>query len=144
MDEHTEYRDVEVDCVVTSITRRVPHRSCNAVTSDHCEAPPAFADSYTKGTCFGCGMPVCSRCSSRVKWYRYGRRRICDNCLEEHRDEYGQALVLRRRYHEAGYTGVTLQQCLEKIEHDAARANPLSGVSCNGLCPVCCPEYRRA
>lgn len=75
MDEHTDY------------SGRYAHRSCCVVGSPECKAPPAFADSYTRGTCFACGQPVCtdSGCSSRVQWYYHGIKRVCRNCQTDHR-----------------------------------------------------------
>jgi hypothetical protein len=35
-------------------------------------------------TCFACGLPVCGECSLRIHWYRFGRVRVCHNCLEDH------------------------------------------------------------
>ncbi len=75
-------------------------RSCNVV-SNECVAPAGFGisgaghyvsnreagDRETKATCFGCGMPVCVKCSKRVKWYNHGRQRICFDCKPELEEE---------------------------------------------------------
>jgi hypothetical protein len=37
-----------------------------------------------RGTCFACGEPVCSNCSTLVQWYRHGRRRACYGCQVDH------------------------------------------------------------
>lgn len=59
-------------------------RSCDVVDAG-CEAPPGLAG-LTKGcrcTCFKCGNPVCKNCSRIRPYLRFGRRRICLNCVEE-------------------------------------------------------------
>ena len=33
--------------------------------------------------CYACGEPVCRNCSLLRKWYRYGRQRICLNCIDD-------------------------------------------------------------
>lgn len=33
--------------------------------------------------CFGCGLPVCESCSRMRPWYRWKRKRICDDCHQE-------------------------------------------------------------
>lgn len=57
---------------------------CNVVGAG-CDAPPAFADSHARATCFACGLAVCSNanCSRLVTWHRYGRRRVCLRCIED-------------------------------------------------------------
>lgn len=63
---------------------RVPYRACDVV-NEGCKAPPALAGSFTKATCFACGMPACtnSACSWRIQWHGYGRRRVCAKCSDE-------------------------------------------------------------
>lgn len=34
------------------------------------------------GKCFACGEPVCSKCSSILTYFSFGKRRICFNCIE--------------------------------------------------------------
>ena len=34
----------------------------------------------TRATCFGCGEPVCTACSTIRSWWDYGPRRICTEC----------------------------------------------------------------
>jgi hypothetical protein len=64
-------------------TREKPY--CHVV-NEGCKAPPATFDS-TRAECFACGNHVCtgSACSRRVIWHRYGRRRVCAECLEQER-----------------------------------------------------------
>lgn len=56
-------------------------RTCDVVETN-CQAPPALFTS-TRGTCYRCGNPVCLNCSKRIVYLRFGRRRICNNCVEE-------------------------------------------------------------
>lgn len=58
------------------------YRSCNVVWAHGCEAPPSTFES-TRCTCFKCGLPACKKCSRIQKYLRFGRRRICMNCVEE-------------------------------------------------------------
>lgn len=37
-----------------------------------------------KARCFACDQPVCVNCSKRVRYFEFGRRRICADCQEEH------------------------------------------------------------
>lgn len=58
--------------------------SCAAVTSVLCESPANLTFAAPLRTqCFACGEPVCKACSRLMRWYRYGRRRICDRCRED-------------------------------------------------------------
>lgn len=61
--------------------RALPYRSCDRVEQG-CKAPPALAESYTKGTCYACGLPVCTNpaCSRRIMWAGRGRKRVCSGC----------------------------------------------------------------
>jgi hypothetical protein len=56
--------------------------SCNVV-HEGCLAPPALAFTGTQAVCFRCGNYVCTNCSRRVRYQRYGRRRLCDHCRAE-------------------------------------------------------------
>lgn len=56
--------------------------SCNTVEYG-CLAPPADPFSFTRAKCFRCGEAVCTHCSLRRPYLRYGRRRICGRCYEE-------------------------------------------------------------
>lgn len=57
-------------------------RETCCVVEDGCEAP---ANGYvgTRARCFACGLAVCKVCSSIIKWYNWGRRRVCRNCQKE-------------------------------------------------------------
>ena len=57
---------------------------CCVVEDNKCLAPAnvceeARVDIKTK--CFVCGQPVCRNCSRVRKWYRYGKQRVCLNCI---------------------------------------------------------------
>jgi hypothetical protein len=67
--------------------RKAPaYQPCNEV-GQGCKAPPIHAHSYTRATCFACGLPVCvnPKCSGRILWGRYGRQRVCRACKEDRR-----------------------------------------------------------
>lgn len=74
-------------------------RTCSVVAGHSCHAP-ANSDRSTRGTCFGCGCPVCldEWCSRLRVWGSYGRRRICRNCDENgaYEDPAGRARLDRR------------------------------------------------
>ncbi len=60
-------------------------RSCNVVAED-CKCPPGCPKSWFMGritTCFACGLDVCVACSRRRKYSRFGRKRICLQCVGE-------------------------------------------------------------
>jgi hypothetical protein len=61
-------------------------RTCKEASDWDCKAPANAEDARTRGTCFACGNPVCTarNCSRSVRWYGYGRRRVCMSCLEDH------------------------------------------------------------
>jgi len=55
------------------------------VADDRCEAPANLEDEdmpTLRTKCFVCGLPVCKKCSSIIKWYHWGKRRVCNNCKE--------------------------------------------------------------
>lgn len=66
------------------------YRPCDVVNMG-CKAPPGLTTSYTKATCFACGLPVCtgSNCSKLMRWYGYGVRRICSGCQEDAKKDVG-------------------------------------------------------
>lgn len=61
------------------------NEACSIVETD-CEAPPTGVN-RTGCMCFRCGLPVCRKCSVRVEYLRYGVKRLCLPCLEEHRED---------------------------------------------------------
>jgi hypothetical protein len=72
---------------------------CNQVDSTDCKAPPSFGGEYVRvGTCYRCGLPVCTNCSLRVRYLRYGQRRLCHNCLDEIDREAGIPRDQRRAH----------------------------------------------
>lgn len=56
---------------------------CCVVADHDCRASNV---DRTRARCFSCGDFVCTShgCSRVVKYYRYGRRRICATCQEMH------------------------------------------------------------
>lgn len=63
---------------------------CDTNVSGSCKAPPGLAGAYTRAECFACGMPTCTACSSRRKYMKYGIKRICYNCQEQHNMKKGR------------------------------------------------------
>ena len=54
--------------------------SCS-VADQYCDAPANLLDVKTpKSMCFACGLPVCTKCSTRRKYLHWGRVRVCNNC----------------------------------------------------------------
>lgn len=56
------------------------------VVDEGCRAPANLlrADRpRLRAKCFACGEPVCTNCSKRMKYFRYGVRRICNRCQED-------------------------------------------------------------
>ena len=91
---------------------------CEAVSSPYCEAPPESrerGDGVRMLRCYCCGLPSCAACSSVQPRIARGRRRarVCDNCLLQ--ESGGEARVLLRRHHEAGYPDVTLEECIQMV-----------------------------
>lgn len=78
---------------------------CCVVDSISCEAPPGEGGTKTRGKCFACGEGVCRSCSVITTYLRYGRRRVCHNCLPIHLGERGRWLALDHVYRLAGYSG---------------------------------------
>lgn len=93
--------------------------ACSAVTSDQCTHPANLIGVTTpRPRCYECGQAVCLPCSS-LRTVRGRRARICDNCLSRHDD--GEALVLLRRFHQAGYPTTTLDDCRRQVARAASR-----------------------
>ena len=72
------------------------------VVDQFCTSPANLVPPVpAKGICFSCGLPVCSKCSSKRKYHNYGKVRLCNNCQVEYdgNDEY----VMKRIYKLAGY-----------------------------------------
>jgi hypothetical protein len=46
-----------------------------------------FPQIRVRTACFACGQPVCTNadCSTRIRWYTFGVKRICTNCQDEAR-----------------------------------------------------------
>lgn len=90
--------------------------ACETVTSPNCMASVREPGDGIRGLrCYRCGLGTCEDCSSIQpgKVMRGGRSvnghvRMCDNCLAQEPD--GEARVLLRRHHEAGYPDVTIEQ----------------------------------
>ena len=60
--------------------------SC-CVVEDKCTCPANLEQKEIdeinlRTKCFACGLTVCKECSKIIKWYLYGKRRICLNCID--------------------------------------------------------------
>lgn len=102
---------------------------CNVV-GQHCAAPPgvglqgvgwAEGETKTRLSCYRCGLPVCSACSSLIRYFGAldspsdVRRRICDDC----QIELGREREVRvRQYRRAGYTDPKFLRRVRKGEVD--------------------------
>jgi len=58
------------------------------VSDNSCECPANLEDILIdeiklRTKCFACGLMVCKKCSQIIKWFGYGKRRICNNCFED-------------------------------------------------------------
>lgn len=56
---------------------------------------------HARGICFACGESVCSKCSSKRKYYDYGIVRLCNNCQVAY--DGNEEIVMRRMHKLAGY-----------------------------------------
>jgi hypothetical protein len=72
------------------------------IANTNCTAAANFEDARARCICFACGQPVCAACSMRVNYDIYGRRRLCDRCLEEYDGTIDR--VLHKELVGAGYT----------------------------------------
>ena len=60
--------------------------TCCVVEDNNCKSPANLEKVRpAKGTCFACGLPVCSNCSVVIKYFDYGRKRICNNCIDDYK-----------------------------------------------------------
>jgi hypothetical protein len=98
---------------------------CNVVLDNDCLAAPADYGEKpnadypgTRARCYACGLAVCTSCST-VRLYYGHSRRICATC-ESERFEDGEARLLLRAYHRAGYPNVTLTAVKAELAGDAA------------------------
>jgi len=56
---------------------------------------------HARGVCFACGESVCSKCSSKRKYYIYGVVRLCNNCQVAY--DGNDKIVMNRMRKMAGY-----------------------------------------
>jgi hypothetical protein len=69
------------------------NRVC-CVVDEECECPANIENCLIeeinlRTKCFACGLYVCKKCSKVIKWYNFGRRRICNNCVHDHKRKPG-------------------------------------------------------
>ena len=72
------------------------------VADQFCSAASNFTPLlHARGRCFHCGDAVCSNCSSKRQYEKFGKVRLCNNCqidIDGH-----DHVVMRRLYLLAGY-----------------------------------------
>jgi len=65
------------------------------VADQFCTAPANVSFFViAKGICFACGQNVCSKCSSKRKYYDYGTVRLCNDCQVNY-DESDKTVMKR-------------------------------------------------
>lgn len=93
-----KYREIETCCVVDQF----------------CDSPANLDEPIrAKYICYSCGQPVCGKCSTKRKYYKYGKQRLCNDCQIEY--DGNDKIVLRRIYKLAGYTNQEYKR-MEKYE----------------------------
>jgi len=99
---------------------------CSVVLDNCCTAPPGVEgrDPRTRGRCYSCGEAVCPSCST-IRLYDGGKRRICATC-EQWRFEDGEARILVRLHHRAGYPDYTLASARRQLAAEAAMRQRLT------------------
>jgi hypothetical protein len=50
-----------------------------------CVAPPGSRETSIRSVCFACGKHACTSCSKIRDYLTYGKRRICNDCIEDMR-----------------------------------------------------------
>ena len=74
------------------------------VVDQFCDAPANLEYKSLpklRATCFSCGLAVCTKCSTKRKYYHWGKVRLCNNCQIEY--DGNNDIVMRRTLKMAGY-----------------------------------------
>lgn len=72
------------------------------VVDQFCTSPALlYPPVPARGICFSCGDAVCGKCSTKRKYYNYGKVRLCNNCQVNY--DGNDKVVMRRMYKMAGY-----------------------------------------
>lgn len=72
------------------------------VADQFCTAAANFEPrQFVSSKCFACGDFVCLKCSQTIKYYDYGKQRLCNTCLIEYDGNNNR--VMRRLHQMAGY-----------------------------------------
>jgi hypothetical protein len=58
----------------------VSKRGVCCVVDSFCKAAANFSMAGPVTTCFRCGDDVCTNCSSRRLYSRFGKKRLCNDC----------------------------------------------------------------
>jgi hypothetical protein len=105
---------------------RIMAEFCEVVLDNNCTAPPEDHEKPspdcpgTRARCFACGLPACPSCSTIRRYHSYGRQRICATC-EQERFPDGEARVLVRAHHRAGYPSYTLADATRDLAPSPGR-----------------------
>lgn len=68
-----------------------------SVVDQGCDSPANLTPpQHVRATCYSCGQPVCTKCSSKRRYLRYGIRRVCNSCQIERLDGGSSARIERR------------------------------------------------
>lgn len=66
-----------------------------SVVDQFCDSPENLEPPVNvRGVCFCCGLPVCSKCSSKRNYLSFGKKRLCNNCQIEF--DGNDKVVMRR------------------------------------------------
>lgn len=80
--------------------KRKNRESC-CVADQFCDAPANVTPMVpARARCFHCGEAVCTKCSSKRLFGKYGRVRLCNNCQVE--IDGNDEVVMRRLHRMAG------------------------------------------
>jgi hypothetical protein len=72
---------------ITIIVERPCKEPC-CVVDGFCLAPANLEPMIQpRSECFACGRKVCVNCSVVTRYYNYGKKRICHNCLSDNDKE---------------------------------------------------------
>lgn len=72
----------DVDSDLDLLDRGSKRDYCAVVEGTDCQAIPGMS-SRTACKCFACGDFACRACSLVTKYLRYGRQRVCFNCIRQ-------------------------------------------------------------
>jgi len=98
-------------------------KECCCVVDMYCKAPPVDGENqeHCRPQCFSCGEHVCVNCSLRRKYYKYGVKRLCHNCIVDRFGVNGEINVLKHQHRLAGYKN-TMRRDILRLYPDLKKA----------------------